>query len=90
MGGRLAARLAGDLKAAGVIFLDADVPPAAGPTAPIDPSFRRLLDRLPVTDGLYPPWHEWWPVDVFEGYSRHVPPNCRAPYPPRVKLRAAV
>jgi len=65
MGGLLAARLAADIHAAGVICLDARIPPETGPVNPVEPEFRKFLDTLPLTDGTLPPWHEWWDVDVF-------------------------
>jgi pimeloyl-ACP methyl ester carboxylesterase len=67
MAGLLAARLASDLKASGVICLDANMPPETGPTPPVEQSFRPILSSLPTEDGYLPPWHKWWPVDAFEG-----------------------
>lgn len=67
MGGLLAARLAGQLGAAGMICLDASIPPETGETPTVEPAFHDFVKGLPNQDGLLPPWHEWWPVDVFAG-----------------------
>lgn len=67
MAGLLAARLAAEFDGAAMICLDANMPPAEGPTPPIDPGFRGFMETLPATDGVLPPWHRWWPNDVFEG-----------------------
>ncbi|WP_299321489.1 alpha/beta hydrolase [Parasphingopyxis sp.] len=67
MGGLLAARLAADLNASGMICLDAAIPPDSGTVLPVEPTFRAFLDTLPVQDGVLPPWNDWWTVDIFEG-----------------------
>ncbi|MGD1933631.1 MAG: alpha/beta fold hydrolase [Candidatus Phaeomarinobacter sp.] len=67
MGGLLAARLAADIHAAGFICLDARIPPASGPTQPVEPEFHDFLRTLPLSDGHLPPWQDWWEVDAFEG-----------------------
>ena len=67
MGGLLAARLASELEAIGVICLDANMPPELGPTPTVDPEFHAFVKTLPLDNGLLPPWHKWWPRDVFEG-----------------------
>lgn len=67
MGGLLAARLAADLRASGMICLDAAIPPESGTVLPVEPSFRAFLDTLPLDDGLLPPWNDWWPNDIFDG-----------------------
>lgn len=68
MGGRLAAKLAAETNAAGFICLDAAIPPPAGPMQPVEPDFLNFLKSLPRNDdGRLPPWHEWWPVDPFDG-----------------------
>lgn len=67
MGGLLAARLAADLGAAGLICLDAAMPPESGIVLPVEPAFRAFLDTLPASDGTLPRWSDWWTVDIFEG-----------------------
>lgn len=67
MGGLLAARLAGDSGAAGVICLDAAIPPAEGSVRPVESAFRSFLDTLPRANGKLPPWNDWWALDIFEG-----------------------
>lgn len=67
MGGLLAARLAGDLEAKGIILLDANIPPDKGPVEPTERSFRQFIETLPVINERLPPWHEWWSTDLFEG-----------------------
>ena len=42
-----------------VVFVDALVPAADGPTEPSG-RFRAFLDELPVTGGLLPRWSDWW------------------------------
>jgi pimeloyl-ACP methyl ester carboxylesterase len=69
MAGLLAARLASAIGAHSVICLDANMPNELGPTLPVDPSFRNFLNTLPTTDGILPPWREWWPVDIFANVS---------------------
>jgi pimeloyl-ACP methyl ester carboxylesterase len=76
MAGLLAARLASALDASGVICLDASMPPEAGATPTLGPSFRSLLATLPVEDGRLPPWHQWWPGDVFQNVA--IAPDVRA------------
>lgn len=67
MGGRLAAKLAAETNAAGFICLDAAIPPVPGPMPPVETEFLDFLKSLPCdAGGQLPPWHEWWPVDVFE------------------------
>jgi hypothetical protein len=42
------------------IFIDAVLPGADAAFAPSH-EFLKLLERIPCTDGLLAPWHEWWP-----------------------------
>jgi hypothetical protein len=49
--------------AAAVVFVDAVLPAATGPTAPSG-RFRAFLDELPVTDGRLPRWSDWWGPDA--------------------------
>lgn len=58
--GLLLPSIAALLNGWGVIFLDAHIPPNAGPTAPTDPSFRAFIDGLPVEQGRVPKWSQWW------------------------------
>jgi Alpha/beta hydrolase family len=67
MAGLLAARVASALRADRVVCLDANMPPETGPTPPVDAAFQAFLRTLPIASGVLPPWHEWWPVDVFNG-----------------------
>ncbi|MEM8697383.1 MAG: alpha/beta fold hydrolase [Pseudomonadota bacterium] len=76
MGGLLAARLAGDLGAAGMICLDAAIPPETGETPTVEPAFRAFLDTLPLRDGRLPRWADWWDLDVFENIG--IPADARA------------
>ena len=48
---------------AAVVFVDAVVPPP-GPRVSPSAQLLQLLDKLPIVDGLLPPWHEWWPADL--------------------------
>src|SRR5262245_58007283 len=63
MAGLLAARLASELRASAVICLDANMPPEDGATPPVEPSFLKVIDALPVENGQLPQWHLWWPGD---------------------------
>lgn len=50
-----------------VVFMDAALPSAAGPTALAPAPFRELLGGLVADDGLLPPWTRWWPrADVMD------------------------
>lgn len=50
---------------AAVVLLDARLP-ADGVAPDAAPEFAESLDRLPVADGLLPPWSEWWPDAIAE------------------------
>ena len=47
-------------RAAGVVFMDAALPPASGDAALAPPGFREHLGRLALEDGTLPPWTRWW------------------------------
>ncbi|MCU1368654.1 MAG: hypothetical protein JWL72_2635 [Ilumatobacteraceae bacterium] len=51
--------------AVGSVFVDAVVPNGDESTSPPIRSLG-FVDRLPLTDGRLPPWHEWWPAEVIE------------------------
>lgn len=42
------------------VFVDAGLPPLAGPLDLADPEFRAFLHGHVEQDGLLPPWHTWW------------------------------
>jgi len=63
-GGLLAAYLAGSLSAKSFICLDAMMPPASGPTPPVEPNFLEFVRSLPAEDGLLPVWTDWWEGDL--------------------------
>ncbi len=69
MGGLLAAWLTAELGGRAMVCLDADMPPAIGPTPPVTPDFRTFLDTLPVTDGALPQWQYWWGSDALASAS---------------------
>jgi hypothetical protein len=55
--------IAQETNARATVFIDAVLPHADGPHSPSN-DFTALLDRLDVTDGLLPPWTDWWPPEV--------------------------
>ena len=58
--GMLLPNLAAALGAWGIIFVDAQVPPAQGRTPPTDAAFLEFVRALPVTQGHLPKWSQWW------------------------------
>ena len=44
-----------------VVFADAGMPAGSPTTMTAPQSFRDFIGRLPVVDGLLPPWTQWWP-----------------------------
>jgi hypothetical protein len=54
------------------VFVDAVLPDSDGPYLP-SKDFTALLDRLDVTDGLLPPWNDWWTPEVM---ARLVPDDA--------------
>jgi hypothetical protein len=59
--GMLLPAIAANTGARGVIFVDANVPPASGAVPPVDPEFMKFVRTLPIVDGKLPLWSEWWP-----------------------------
>jgi len=47
------------------VFVDAAVPPLAGPAQLIPPEFRPALEAL-ATNGRLPMWSQWWGDDVLQ------------------------
>lgn len=64
--GALIAAMAARIAARGLIFVDAQIPHAQGPTAPVEASFLTYIDTLVLPGGMLPPWSQWWPPDVME------------------------
>jgi len=69
MAGLLAARLASEMNAAGVICLDANIPPEAGQSPAVHGEFHQFLKGLPLKNGRLPKWNLWWGADLLEGIS---------------------
>ncbi|WP_411719617.1 hypothetical protein [Mycetocola sp.] len=44
----------------GTVFVDAALPPATGSTPMAPPGLYRMLAGLADSEGLLPPWTEWW------------------------------
>jgi hypothetical protein len=44
----------------GTVFADAALAPESGPAPLAPPSLYRMLSELADTNGLLPPWTEWW------------------------------
>lgn len=66
-GGLLAARLASELNAAGVIFLDARIASEEGAVPPVEAEFLAEVRGLADDGGRLPPWSAWWGRDIFAG-----------------------
>jgi pimeloyl-ACP methyl ester carboxylesterase len=62
--GLLTAPLAQMTNAAGIVLLDAQIPPDQGPVAPAEPEFVTMLGNKADADGLLPPWSRWWGDDI--------------------------
>ena len=84
------------VSAAALIFVDAQLPPAAGDVPPVDDEFLEFVRALADEHGRLPPWSAWWGDAVME---RLIPdPATRAEFAdelPRLDLewfddRAAV
>lgn len=62
--GVFAAHLAAAVTAAEltVVFADASLPRQAAPALVLDPGFLPFVREL-ASDGIVPPWHQWWPED---------------------------
>jgi hypothetical protein len=50
-----------------LVFMDAALPPAHGPTRLAPPAFLETLKGLAGADGLLPPWTRWWPTEETSG-----------------------
>jgi hypothetical protein len=57
--------VAANTTASATVFIDALVPDTSDVFMPSG-RFVELLDSLPVSEGLLPPWHEWWPTETLE------------------------
>jgi hypothetical protein len=64
--GFLLPALAAALDAAGLVFVDARVPPPQGRTRPVDGTFLEFVKTLPIEGGRLPPWSQWWPDSAIE------------------------
>jgi len=71
-GGAFLPTIAKDINAGATVFVDAVLPEPDGPYLP-SKDFTALIDRLEVTDGLLPPWNEWWAPEVI---ARLVPDDA--------------
>jgi hypothetical protein len=58
--GFLAPGAAGAVGAAGVVYVDAALPPTTGPATIAPPAFLEFLASLADEDGMLPPWTQWW------------------------------
>lgn len=58
--GYLAPGVAGAVGAAGVVYVDAALPPTTGPATLAPPAFLEFLADLADEDGMLPPWTQWW------------------------------
>ena len=58
--GYLAPGVAGAVGAAGVVYVDAALPPTTGPATLAPPAFLDFLAGLADEDGMLPPWTQWW------------------------------
>jgi hypothetical protein len=63
--GYLAPGVAGMVGAAGVVYVDAALPPATGPAMLAPPAILDLLTDLAEEDGMLPPWTQWWGDDAY-------------------------
>jgi hypothetical protein len=59
----LAAEIATRIPTQGIVFLDGDIPPAAGRVAPGSERVRRRVEVLDASDGRLPPWSDWFTTD---------------------------
>jgi hypothetical protein len=59
----LAAEIATAIPTRGIIFLDGDIPPAAGRVAPGSERVRRRVEALDDREGRLPPWSDWFTTD---------------------------
>jgi hypothetical protein len=63
--GAILPTVAANTSASATVFIDALVPDTSDVFMPSG-RFIELLDSLPVSEGLLPPWHEWWPAETLE------------------------
>ncbi|HWK80298.1 MAG TPA: hypothetical protein VNP95_06005 [Thermomicrobiales bacterium] len=49
------------------IFVDARLPPSSGRVPTAEGTFRDFLEPLADTNGLLPPWTQWWSDDDLDG-----------------------
>jgi hypothetical protein len=68
--GLLLPALAQGLSAHALIFVDAQIPPASGKSAPADTEFLKFIRSRPLSDGRLPRWSDWWGRDAL---SRAIP-----------------
>ncbi|HET9421484.1 MAG TPA: alpha/beta fold hydrolase [Nocardioides sp.] len=61
--GYLAATVAAEAGVDAVLFMDAALPPATGPTRLAPPELFATLADLAADDGSLPPWTRWWPAE---------------------------
>jgi hypothetical protein len=61
--GYLAASVAAAAGVGAVLFMDAALPPASGPTLLAPPELLETLAELADDDGRLPPWTRWWPEE---------------------------
>ena len=64
--GFLLPSLADKIKARGLVFVDALIPPDSGLVPPADSEFLQFVSRLPCDNGLLPRWSRWWGDGVLE------------------------
>jgi hypothetical protein len=64
--GLYVAALAARRRLAGVVFVDAGLPSAAGTTPAAPGGLVEHLGALVDSDGLLPPWTSWWPREVVD------------------------
>jgi len=61
--GYLAPSVAEEAGVGAVLFMDAALPSATGPTRLAPPEFLATLAELAADDGRLPPWTRWWPAE---------------------------
>jgi hypothetical protein len=64
--GLLLPAIAARVAAAGLVFVDAQLPPDSGSVPPVDDEFLGFVRTLADGDGRLPPWSEWWGPTVME------------------------
>jgi hypothetical protein len=61
--GYLAADVSANVGGRALLFMDAALPPASGPTMLAPPEFLDVLRDRAGADGRLPPWTRWWPAE---------------------------